>query len=177
MQADLSTRLRLVEVQTPGGALPLGGGFACVLASPSARSAAARWIATTVVGPRPSGADGTIEIAGRFVSARSLPSPLLPPSAPSVLGQEALRAQCFLTEHRGGAGRQQRRGQAAGRHEAARDLDRAVGSGRPGTHDRGRDPARRRAPRGRRCQHAGEATAERERSPWRLDLDKPQSRR
>jgi len=96
MQADLSTRLRLVEVQTPGGALPLGGGFACVLASPSARSAAARWIATTVVGPRPSGADGTIEIAGRFVSARSLPSPLLPPSAPSVLGQEALRAQWRL---------------------------------------------------------------------------------
>lgn len=96
MQADISTRLRLVEVQTPGGALPLGGGFACVLASPSARSAAARWIATTVVGPRPSGADGTIEIAGRFVSARSLPSPLLPPSAPSVLGQEALRAQWRL---------------------------------------------------------------------------------
>ncbi|MGQ0824313.1 MAG: hypothetical protein ACT4OX_04640 [Actinomycetota bacterium] len=93
MQPDTSTRLRLVEVRTPGGDLRLDGGFAGVLAAPAARSAAARWIATAVAGPRPAGADGTIEIAGRFVSVRSLPSPLLAPSAPSVIGREVLRAQ------------------------------------------------------------------------------------
>ena len=92
MQPDTSTRLRLVEVRTPGGNLRLGGGLASILAAPAARSAAARWIATSVAGPRPEGADGTIEIAGRFVSVRSLPSPLLAPSAPCVIGREMLRA-------------------------------------------------------------------------------------
>ena len=93
MDPDTSTRLRLVEVRTPGGALRLGGGLACVLAAPAQRSLAARWIAAAVAGPRPDDVDGTVEIAGRFVSVRSLPSPLLPPSVPSALGREILRAQ------------------------------------------------------------------------------------
>jgi len=93
MQADTSTRLRLVEISTPGGHLRIGGGFACVLAPPHERRTAARWIAATVAGPRPPGGDGTIEIAGRFVAARCLPSPLLAPSAPSVVDCVVLRAQ------------------------------------------------------------------------------------
>ena len=92
MTPDKSTRLRLVELRTQGGTLRLGGGLASVLAEPEARSTAARWIASTVAGPRPDDADATIEIAGRLVSARGLPSPLLPPSAPAVLGREVLTA-------------------------------------------------------------------------------------
>lgn len=91
MQPDDSTRLRLVEVRAGAGALHVGGGFAAVLTAPAARSAVARRIATTVVGPRPADLDGTVEIAGRLVSARSLPSPLLPPSAPSLVGRETIR--------------------------------------------------------------------------------------
>src|SRR5437016_3209469 len=92
MQPDRTTRLRLVELRTQGGTLRLGGGLAVVLADSNARSAAARWIASTVVGPRPPDADATIEIAGRFVSAHRLPSPLLPPSSPAVLGRGVLTA-------------------------------------------------------------------------------------
>lgn len=92
MQPDDSTRLRLVEVRAAGGALHVGGGFAAVLTAPAARSAVARRIATSVVGPRPADLDGTVEIAGRLVSARSLPSPLLPPSAPSLVGRETIRS-------------------------------------------------------------------------------------
>jgi len=92
MQPDDSTRLRLVEVRAAGGVLHVGGGFAAVLTAPAARSAVARRIATTVVGPRPADLDGTVEIAGRLVSARSLPSPLLPPSAPSLVGRELIRS-------------------------------------------------------------------------------------
>src|SRR4029079_12735720 len=72
---------------------------------------AARAIAYTIVGPRPSGASGAIDIAGTLVSVWSLPSPLLPNDAPVVIDRELVRGLFANTLGR-------RRGQLAGAHAA-----------------------------------------------------------
>lgn len=93
MVADTSTRLRLVEIRARGLTLPIGRGLACVVTSPAARTSAATFIATLVIGPRPRGADGVVEIAGRLVSTASLPAPLLARSAPAVVDAAALQRE------------------------------------------------------------------------------------
>lgn len=89
---DTPGRLRVVDLRI-GSERPLhlGGGFACVLAGAHARSAAARWIATTIAGPRPPGADGAMDIDDEMMSARRPHSPLLPLRAPAVLDLDVLR--------------------------------------------------------------------------------------
>src|SRR5204862_38956 len=53
------TRLRLVDLRVDGEhLLHFGGGFSGVLAGNGTRSTAARAIACTIVGPRPSGVSG-----------------------------------------------------------------------------------------------------------------------
>ena len=71
--------------------LHLGGGFACVLAGTRERSAAARWIATTIVGSRSTASDDAIDIASEAMSMPRPQSPLLPLRAPAVLDFDVLR--------------------------------------------------------------------------------------
>lgn len=109
-----TTRLRLVDLRIDGEhLLHFGGGFSVVLAGNGTRSAAARAIASTIVGPRPSGASGAIDIAGSLVSVWSLPTPLLPLDAPIVIDPELVRSLWASTTTR-------RRGQLAGEHAACR---------------------------------------------------------
>jgi hypothetical protein len=83
-----ATRLRLVGLRTPAGTIDLGGGHAAVRAPHGDPHSVAETIARVVIGPRPAGLDGTMEIAGRHVSLQSLPAPLLAPSAaPTVDGE------------------------------------------------------------------------------------------
>jgi hypothetical protein len=63
-----------------------------VLAGNGTRSIAARAIACTIVGPRPSGASGAIDLDGSLVSVWSLPTPLLPQGAPVVVDPDLVRA-------------------------------------------------------------------------------------
>ncbi len=87
---DAATRLRLLSLTTPGGPFEFGGGLACVHTRPDSRSAVAETIARAVIGPRPADIDGTLDIAGRFVALRSLPAPLLSPSAASTVDRSML---------------------------------------------------------------------------------------
>ena len=93
---DTSTRLRLVDlrVNAERGNVHLGGRLAGVMTGPHNRSAAARRIAATIAGPRPSDADGSVDLAGDVVSVRSLPDPLLPRGAPIVITRELVR-ECW----------------------------------------------------------------------------------
>lgn len=84
------TRLRLLSLTTPAGPVEFGGGLACIGAGAEMRSAIAAAIAEAVIGPRHAEVDGTLEIAGRFVALRSLPSPLLRPSAASTVDRSML---------------------------------------------------------------------------------------
>ncbi len=87
-----TARLRLVDLRIDGEhLLHFGGGLSGVLASNGTRSTAAHAIAYTIVGPRPSGASGAIDIAGTLVSVWSLPSPMLPHDAPVVIDREIVR--------------------------------------------------------------------------------------
>jgi len=87
------TRLRLVDLRVDGEhLLHFGGGFSGVLAGNGNRSTAARAIACTIVGPRPTGASGAIDIAGSLVSVWSLPTPLLPHDAPVVIDPDLVRS-------------------------------------------------------------------------------------
>jgi hypothetical protein len=79
------TRLRLVELRTPAGDLPLGGGFACVRTPPAACHAVAAAISRSVIGPRDPDVGGTLDIAGAPVDLATLPAPLLPPHAPATV--------------------------------------------------------------------------------------------
>jgi hypothetical protein len=90
-----ASRLRLVDVQIDGdrGHLKFGRHLSGVLTDTRNRSVAARWIAETVVGPRPADSGGRIEVDGNVVSLRSLPSPLLPRSAPIVVDADLIRAE------------------------------------------------------------------------------------
>jgi hypothetical protein len=87
-----TARLRLVDLRIDGEhLLHFGGGLSGVLASNGTRSTAAHAIAYTIVGPRPSGASGAIDIAGTLVSVWRLPSPMLPQDAPVVIDRELVR--------------------------------------------------------------------------------------
>ncbi len=108
-----TARLRLVDLRIDGEhLLHFGGGLSCVLAENGTRSTAAHAIAYTIVGPRPSGASGAIDVAGTLVSVWSLPSPMLPPDAPVVVDPELVRAIFNATLAR-------RRGELAAAHAAA----------------------------------------------------------
>jgi hypothetical protein len=86
-------RLRLVDLRVDGEhLLHFGGGFSCVLAGNGNRTMAARAIAYTIVGPRPSGASGAIDLDGSLVSVWSLPTPLLPRDAPVVVDPDLVRS-------------------------------------------------------------------------------------
>lgn len=89
------SRLRLVDVRLVGerGHLKFGRHLSGVLTGTHNRGEAAQWIAATVVGPRPPDTGGSIEVDGSVVSVWSLPSPLLPPSAPTVIDGRVIRAQ------------------------------------------------------------------------------------
>ena len=78
---DESTRLRLVMLRTGRGEAEFGEGLVCVPVPPDTCTEVAHTIANSVIGPRADDVDGTIEIAGRLVSLRTLPAPLLRPSA------------------------------------------------------------------------------------------------
>ena len=84
-------RLRVVDLRigSERRQLHFGGGFACVLARTDARSAAARWIATSIVGPPPAGSEGSETDAEEPVWR--LQSPLLPLRAPAVLDRDLLQ--------------------------------------------------------------------------------------
>jgi hypothetical protein len=88
---DTPGRLRVVDLRigSERRRLHLGGGFACVVAATGARSAAARWIASTIVGPAPtpSGSDSPSETAPEW----RLQAPLLPLRAPAVLDRAVLQ--------------------------------------------------------------------------------------
>lgn len=92
---DTPGRLRVVDLRigSERRQLHLGGGFACVVATTGARSAAARWIATTIVGPPPtgSGSKSPTEAAGEEAPAWRLQAPLLPLRAPAVLDRDVLQ--------------------------------------------------------------------------------------
>ena len=93
---DTPGRLRVVDLRIGGERrqLHFGGGFACVVTDTSARSAAARWIAKTIVEPAREGLEGsaTDEPVWR------LQAPLLPLRVPAVLDRDLLqtlwRADC-----------------------------------------------------------------------------------
>jgi hypothetical protein len=88
---DTPSRLRVVDLRIGGERrqLHFGGGFACVVADAKARTAAARWIAKTIVGPPPEGSQvAEIEIEE---PVWRLQSPLLPLRAPAVLDRELLQ--------------------------------------------------------------------------------------
>src|SRR5262245_26858762 len=107
-----TARLRLVDLRIDGEhLLHFGGGLSGVLAQNGNRSTAAHAIARTIVGPRPSGASGAIDIAGTLVSVWSLPSPMLPQDAPVVVDRELVRG-LFANELT------RRRGQLAAAHAA-----------------------------------------------------------
>ncbi len=84
---DVATRLRLFTLEMPDGMLDLGGEIACIATDAPTRPFAAESIARAVIGPRRREIDGTIEIAGRFVALKSLPAPLLRPSAPALVNR------------------------------------------------------------------------------------------
>jgi hypothetical protein len=89
---DTRGRLRVVDLRigSQRRQLHFGGGFACVLADISARSAAARWIARTIVGPPPrEGSEGSATETEE--PQWHLQSPLLPLLAPAVLDRDLLR--------------------------------------------------------------------------------------
>src|SRR2546428_13422573 len=78
------TRLRLVDLRVDGEhLLHFGGGFSGVLAGNGNRSAAARAIACTIVGPRPAGASGAIDVAGLLLRGVGPPPPPPPPPPPA----------------------------------------------------------------------------------------------
>jgi hypothetical protein len=87
--------LRLVDVRVDGDRahLNFGSHLSGVLAGAQDRGEAARWIAATVVGPRPANSAGSIEVDGNVVSVWSLPSPLLPLSAPRLVDSAVIRSQ------------------------------------------------------------------------------------
>jgi hypothetical protein len=88
---DTPGRLRVVDLRigSERRQLHLGGGFACVVAAAGTRSAAARWIATTIVGPAPtgSGSKSPTETSPEW----RLQAPLLPLRAPAVLDRDVLQ--------------------------------------------------------------------------------------
>jgi hypothetical protein len=107
-----TARLRLVDLRIDGEhLLHFGGGLSGVLAQNGTRSTAAHAIAYTIVGPRPSGASGAIDVAGTLVSVWSLPSPMLPQDAPVVVDRALVRELFANTLGR-------RRGQLAAAHAA-----------------------------------------------------------
>src|SRR5438552_1768733 len=91
-QPDSSGRMGFVDVRFGAGksSLDFSGGLAAVLTESSERSAAARRIATTVMGPRATEADESVDVAGRPASTRARLSNLSPPSGPAVLGRDDL---------------------------------------------------------------------------------------
>jgi hypothetical protein len=88
---DTPGRLRIVDLRigSERQQLHFGGGFACVLAGTDARSAAARWIATTIVGPPPATFDDRIDPGEEPVWR--LQAPLLPLRAPAVIDRALLQ--------------------------------------------------------------------------------------
>jgi len=109
-----TARLRLVDLRVDGEhVLHFGGGFSGVLAGNGTRSAAARAIACTIVGPRPAGASGAIDVAGSLVSVWSLPTPLLPHDAPVVIDPDLVRSLWTATTTRA-------RGRLAAEHGVCR---------------------------------------------------------
>ena len=91
---DTHGRLRVVDLRigSERRQLHFGGGFACVIAAPDARSAAARWIASTIVGPPStgSGSNRPTESADEEPSWR-LQAPLLPLRVPAVVDRDLLQ--------------------------------------------------------------------------------------
>jgi hypothetical protein len=85
-----ATRLRLLTLRSNGAETVFGGGLACVPVPRDARTNVAHAIANAVIGPRPAGLDGTIDIAGTLVSLQTLPGPLLRPSATPTVDRPLL---------------------------------------------------------------------------------------
>lgn len=85
-----ATRLRLMDLSLSGTRADFGGGLARVFVSGSDRTPVANAISTAVIGPRPAGVSGTIEIAGRLVDLQTLPAPLLRPSAAPLVDRPLL---------------------------------------------------------------------------------------
>src|SRR4051812_43578535 len=94
-QPDVPGRLRLVDIRVDDerGHLHFGAHLSGVLAPPGDRTAAAHRIATTVAGPRPESAGGSVEIDGEVVSVWALPATLLPDGAPVVVDLAVVHAQ------------------------------------------------------------------------------------
>jgi hypothetical protein len=92
---DPSARLRLVDVSLGAGRgqLRVGPGLTGVLTGSGNRAAAARFLATTVAGPRPPECDGSVDVDGEIISVRTLPEPLLAPGAPNLIDHDLLRGQ------------------------------------------------------------------------------------
>ncbi len=88
---DIPGRLRVVDLRigSERRQLHFGGGFACVLADTDARTAAARWIAATIVGPAPSVSHGPPDAEGEE-PVWHLQAPLLPLRVPAVLDRGLL---------------------------------------------------------------------------------------
>ena len=84
------TRLRLVTLRARGIEAEFGEGLSSVLVEPGACARVAQTIAGAVIGPRDVDVDGAIDIAGQLVSLRTLPAPLLRPSATPTVDRAML---------------------------------------------------------------------------------------
>ncbi|HVJ96067.1 MAG TPA: hypothetical protein VNC41_04480, partial [Acidimicrobiia bacterium] len=79
-----------MDLTLAGTRADFGGGLASVFVSGAERTPMANAIASAVIGPRPTGVAGTIEIAGRYVDLQTLPAPLLRPSAAPLVDRPLL---------------------------------------------------------------------------------------
>jgi hypothetical protein len=123
--------MRLVELRSNNGfprairftpRLTLVTGF-----GPSERIGS--WIASALVGPRPEGVQGTVEVAGRALALGDLPETLLPPRSSIVIADaelDAARRQAIEPRYRRVASRRE-----AAEGERARDeIARTAAAGR-----------------------------------------------
>ncbi|MDQ1521524.1 MAG: hypothetical protein QOI55_2597, partial [Actinomycetota bacterium] len=94
MADDDAKRLRLVELRSNNG-FPRAVRFAPRLTLVTGFGSPERvgaWIAAALVGPRPDGVEGTVEVAGRAVALGDLPATLLPPRSSIVVADTDLEA-------------------------------------------------------------------------------------
>ena len=94
-QANPAAPIRLIDLRAGEGrpSIHFGDRLSAILTEPGSRRTAAEAIALTVAGPRPAGADGSVEADGKVVSVRTLPERLLPPGAPIMVDRAVLEAQ------------------------------------------------------------------------------------
>jgi hypothetical protein len=133
------TRLRLMDLSLAGNHAEFGGGLASVFVGTSDRTPVANAIASAVIGPRPAGITGTIEIAGRYVDLQTLPAPLLRPSATPLV--DRLLLDDLWQEVCG-----QRRARIEAAHASRRVLRHRVGASLERARERARELAEPPAP-------------------------------